>query len=774
MYLLNIHNHKRKIYLFKRDEMGRQIITEDTSFFPFFYEIDQKGAFNSYDGLKLRKVFVSEPFDVPKYRSITSYSSDIPFTKNYLIHKIDKIEKCNIRYFLIDSEMKANDLPDYKNPKETITCITLYDSFTKEYLTWYIEDQITGETLKDKEKILLLEFIKYFKDNPPDLWLSWNVDFDYYYIAERCKVLFGKKFNFAREISPIHQVRAIKNKSKEKEDKSNLVFYPAGISILDYLKLFKKISMREASYALDHIAQKHLKEESWGKTDFSIISQEMKEKNINDVRRMVKLEEKFNVISYYDEIRRLSKCLWEDIYFNSFIIEMLLFQEAKEKNVVLPNNYKNIDTEETEFEGAIREAVVTGDVFDIGKYDLTSAYPNMIVNFCLDIQNIVTNDDTENTVEVNEIKFKQNSETLLPSMVSKILILKNNIKKKLKSLDKDSDEYKKTEILYDAIKAVINSAFGVFGFKGFRLFNLTIASSITFLVRDLLFYVKNNLEKIGYKIIYYDTDGIMIDSKDNIVNIFNELVKNWAKEKYNKSDLSIEFEYEGYFKNIFILTKCRYIGDLVTSKGIKREIKGLEIKRSSSSQYEKDFQETLIEKFFAKESKENIVKFIEEEKNRIKELDIKYISFPCKISNIEYKHDTIFLRAYKYSKEINKKFKLNIGELFHYIFINPTDYEYKEKISEKYYLDGKKLRGIDLELLLSDKENIEKLTKEGRLKSEIIKTQVKDKAKNVLAFSETEDSFIKRDMIDWSQMIRRLIDSKAEKLFQAKGWEYKL
>ena len=102
MKILNIYAKGRKVYLFKRDDNGKQITTTDSTFYPFFYEPDQQGEYKTYDGVSVRKVIVSEPSDVPKLRSKKSYSSDILFTKNYLIHKIEKIEKCPIKYFFLD------------------------------------------------------------------------------------------------------------------------------------------------------------------------------------------------------------------------------------------------------------------------------------------------------------------------------------------------------------------------------------------------------------------------------------------------------------------------------------------------------------------------------------------------------------------------------------------------------------------------------------------------------------------------------------------------
>lgn len=484
--------------------------------------------------------------------------------------------------------------------------------------------------------------------------------------------------------------------------------------------MFKKVFMREASYTLDYIAQKHLGEATIGEFDFNKLSPEIARKNKQDVDRMVKLESKYKLIDYFDEIRLLTKTMWEDLYFNSFIIEMLLFEEAKLKNVILPNvpNRESRDEdEETTFEGATRECIETGTLFGVGKFDLSSAYPNMIINFCLDPQNIVQAKN-EATIEIDGVFWEQSDGALLPDLVKKLITLKDNLKKERDKHPQDSEEFKKLSIKYDAIKAVVNSAFGVMGFQGFRVYNNNVASAIAFLVRDLLMYVKDNIEKQGFKVVYWDTDSVFCLTTDNISDSLNELVRRWAKEKYGKDDISIEFDYEGYFEKLFLLTKCRYYGLLKSKKGTKEEIKGMEMKRASSSKYEGTFQKELISKLLDKGTKEEILKWIRDEKKRIKTLPLEHIAFPCKLQNKKYKNLPIFIRAYNNSKELKGDFVVNKGEIFYYTYIKSNN-----------------------------------------------------PSKNALAFTVQDKEMLKNERIDYDEIIRRNIDSKARNIFVAMKWD---
>jgi len=102
MHLVNIYNRGRKLYLFLRDKEGNRIVEEDESFFPYYYEKHPEGAFKSYDGQTLKKMFVTEPRDIKKIASFNSYEADLKFVKRFMIDRIDSLDECPIyqRHFL--------------------------------------------------------------------------------------------------------------------------------------------------------------------------------------------------------------------------------------------------------------------------------------------------------------------------------------------------------------------------------------------------------------------------------------------------------------------------------------------------------------------------------------------------------------------------------------------------------------------------------------------------------------------------------------------------
>ena len=190
MRLNNIANVRRKVFLFSRSDDGTLIIKKDDEFYPFYYEPSEDGEYIAYDGTPLRQVLVSEPYDINKQRTSNSYSSDIPFTTQYLVHKVDKIDPCPIKYMFIDIEvLSPKEFPEPSLAKYPISCITTYNSENKEYVTWWLPDY-------DSEKSMLDDFCFYMHGEAPDILLAWNVKFDYTYLHNRIT-------DFPKRISPV-------------------------------------------------------------------------------------------------------------------------------------------------------------------------------------------------------------------------------------------------------------------------------------------------------------------------------------------------------------------------------------------------------------------------------------------------------------------------------------------------------------------------------------------------------------------------------------------
>ena len=692
--------------------------------------------------------------------------------KRYMIDKVKELSPVKLRWQMFDMETLSKSLPKPKEThqaKDKISCITLYDNLTDQYRQWYLGDF-------ENESDLWFAFINYVKTNPPDLLLAWNMNgFDFPYLYHRIA-------DFCKRISPIGQDR-YGNKDFQ---------FPAGISIIDYMEWWKKFTLnKEDSYALGSVMGKHL---GWDKgefteIDFSKLSPDIKSRNMIDVKGMVELEKKKQLIPHFDMIRRLTKVEFEDLIWNSRMIDSLLLQEAKNQNVALPMRPVKSDYEEEDddFEGAFREAFKTGAFFNIGKYDVSGAYCYPIIDLCLDSINIVDQlEDNCIEIDVNDrltqekvasYYVKQNDKALLPIVVKKLVEEKNKLKEIKNKLDPISKEYEEIEKRYEAFKTIVLSAWGVIGNKYFRRYDKRVASMITSIVRDLLHYIHTELEKLGYQVLYIDTDSVFCDDKgENIVDLLNGLIKTWALKTFNK-ELSVKFDYEGHFKKLFIMAKTRYLGYLDTGHGVKKEIKGIEAKRKDSTAWMKVFQRELLEKILNKETKESIFEWIHEQIVSIKESPLEDIAIPCSINKkiSSYKVNTKPIQALENSPGYNKE----IGDRFYWIYVEP-EYDISEEEVTEYYrkvpgkregtLKQEKLKVGEIRDLLLNNQLDKMLSEEDIFKKTSIK-KVK-KARNVMAFDKNHKTHLKT--IDWKMMINRNILMKLTTIFTAMGWEENL
>jgi DNA polymerase elongation subunit (family B) len=775
--LQNIYNFGRKIYLFLRNSDGSLSIKSDNTFHPYFFEpIDTlQTKYFAYDGTPVKKVPCSRPSDVPKMRSEDSYSSDIIYTKRYIIDKIDAFNKSPVKWAMIDIECLTDTIP---NPEyNLISCITIYNSLSKEYKTWFLDD-FKGSK-KGRETKLLNFFIDYLKKEKFDILTGWNfTDFDFAYLYNRVKHRYHK--NLAKIISPIKQCRYGNDE----------ILYPAGTSIIDYMGFYRKIYNKEASYALDDIMEKELgKGKEYLEVDFSSINETIKLRNIDDVKGMVAIEEKLKLISYYDEIRRFSKCNWEDLPMkliysegrqqkisnNSRIIDMLILEEAKRKNIILPN--KKYENKRCEYKGARRSAEKKGRFFNICQMDVSGCYPQCIIDFCLDTHNIVEDTETYKEqyplVEINGTYFKQNPNALLPTVTRKLLAEKNKLKNLKVKTKKTDSNYENIKTQYDAIKSICNSIYGVFALTSFRLYDIRVASAITYLGANVLITVVEGLKKKGYDVIYFDTDGLKVQGKEDLSEVCNELVKQWAKENFNK-EISLKFEYEGYYEKLFIKALCHYRGYLNTGKEIEIKTKGIEAKRSNSTKFIKKFQSELMDKVMDGAEREEMIEWILQEINRFKTLPLEQIGFPCKLSRKleDYNKNTpIFVRALKYTQEFIDFIK-RIGELYYFIYVIPDKIDVD--ITTEIYVDDELIESREHEDI-AKKDIIaiylEKFGEEFDKKRVRVLHKKRKTVYDVLAFDSRHKNHINN--IDWDIMIEKNILLKIKSIFDVMGWDYK-
>lgn len=669
-----------------------------TTFRPYFYIPDEKGTYISLFGKKLKKIVMEHPkevgFEREKYHQ--HYEADILYDNRYIIDTYDEIPKQFIHklYLDIETEVDESGFPNIELAKQKILSISTYSNETKKYYTFYITKQINENPNHiyyhfNKEEEMLNSFLDFIKNKNPDMLIAWNLDkFDLPYIINRLKNL---------KLNTTQLCRLGRNIYETKFGQIKLF----GRICADLLLYYKHISQgQRESYSLEYISQYELKE---GKEKYegSIKDlpynnpQKFIEYNIRDVELLILLDEKLHIIDYFDEIRRYAKCKFEDVIYNSKVVDCLFLSFCKGKFCLPSRNYA---TKKKRFKGAFVHEPPKGVFKNIAVFDLKSLYPSTILTCNLSPETIT--EEKTNTISVVGYNYIKPSQTLgiIPQMILKLLEERNKFKSLMNNYEQNSQEYKSYDLIQYAVKVLANSVYGVLGYSTFRLFDIRIAETITKFGQEIIKYTISISNEKNHKVIYGDTDSIFIETNNKSYNellLLSKEISNSYKTFTNmfgieKSYLELEFEkvYEAIFFKEKISgkkVKKRYAGILIYKniplKEPKLDITGFESKRSDTPEILREFQKNLFIKILKNPVKSEIKQFISDFKLKFYNLKSE-LGIPCGLWKDINSSNAVHLRASRISNERHgTKFQAGDKIKWLYVSICPSQFTHENIIA---------------------------------------------------------------------------------------------
>ena len=678
-------NDKSVIYLCQRLKNGEKKIQVARAFKPYFYVDENENVLKGFEvehgyeslfGDKLKKVILKKSRNVREVRNTFKrhFEADIIYTNRFLIDEVDEIEKTDYKTFHIDIEtLSEGGFPNVDTANQPVICLTIYDSFTKTYDTWIwrkdFETSMAASVKKfSNEKDMLEDVIKYFQIRQPDIITGWNVlFFDMKYLINRMKNL-GLNVN---KLSPLNSAYV----SKPREGGSRLFQgdpFIKGVVIFDLLKHYRKVHKGElSSFSLNSVAEEelgeqkisthHVIDDDW-KTDnwMNVVKY-----NKKDVELTVKIDEKTGIINFFDEMRILAHCNFDDCKYYGRIVDMFILRYARERNIVLPSK-KPFDPDRKLAGGFVHEPKI-GLYDNVVVIDLNQLYPSLIQTFNLSPE--TKTEDGE--IDINGVKFTKNKQGIVPSILDELSKIRTSYKKKMKELRYDDPEFTIYDNKQQAAKNLICTVYGVNALSTFRLNTDYVAQTITYLGRELNKWMTTEVEKEGHKVIYGDTDSIFIqiDSEDfigegkKLATMLNGKLGLFA-ERFNVKEHTLELDLEKAYKKIMIGAKKRYAG-LVCWKDGKPEddimrVVGFDSKRSDTSIYSKDIQNNLFEMILRDGKKEDVFEFIENKIANIKDQSYTDIAIPVKFEKPlkDYKTNIPRVRGAKLANEL---FNTNYG-----------------------------------------------------------------------------------------------------------------
>lgn len=407
------------------------------------------------------------------------------------------------------------------------------------------------------EADLLLKFIDLWETIKPDIITGWNIEgFDIPFLINRISNLLGK--DYAKRLSPwkILEERTFINNHGEEQ----ISYTPLGVSVLDYLQLYKKFTYTEQeSYKLDFICHVEL---DLKKLDYSAYEslyelydknpQLFFEYNMIDTVRVMQLDNKLGLINQIIAIAYDAHVNFNDGFTSVKLWDVIIHNYLLAKNIVVPQFKPSSKTEQ--IAGAYVKEPIPGMYKWVVSFDLNSLYPHLIMQYNIspemlasdlgklpfDVDQILhgklNSEDIRSYIQTNDVAvagtgwtFRKHQRGFLPELMEAMYNDRTVFKRKMLDAEQEYENTKNSDLvriisinnnMQMAKKIQLNSAYGALSNQYFRWYDDRLAESITlsgqvgirWMENAMNEYLNKNLGTEGFDyIIASDTDSIYVN-----------------------------------------------------------------------------------------------------------------------------------------------------------------------------------------------------------------------------------------------------------------------
>lgn len=570
-FYTNVHLYKDKILV--RGYQDGQRYKDQIVYEPYLFEENvvwrNKGTPTPYKTIHGKPVYKREFNNVYEARQYVKENSDIKKLyglTNYVYTYINDTFPGDIEYdpklinvVSLDIETDSEgSFPNIETADKAVISLTIRsrgEAMVFGLQPYIPKDPSITYVHCESETSLLNKFLEVWNTDrwSPDIVTGWNVEmFDIPYLVRRIGRILSA--SSAERLSPW---RLIDERDVEVYGKATKMYTLIGISVLDYLQLYRKFmfSMSE-SYKLDYIANIELGENKLDYSEYDSLHdlyvrnfEKFIDYNIHDVVLVDRLDDKLKFIEQVLAIAYDGKVNYVDAFTSVRMWDIIIHNYLLSHDTVIHMQAKQ-DKDEP-IVGAYVKDPQLGMHNWVVSFDLNSLYPHLIMQYNISPEMYVGSIDglsvdtildgalndqkIRNTLEQKDLTiaatgclFRRDKQGFLPTLMQRMYDDRVRYKKQMLEAKKKYEKNKTYELQKEiarchnmqlAKKIQLNSAYGALSNIYFRWFAIHLAESITksgqlsirWIEKHMNIYLNKtlNTKDVDY-VITCDTDSMYI------------------------------------------------------------------------------------------------------------------------------------------------------------------------------------------------------------------------------------------------------------------------
>lgn len=399
----------------------------------------------------------------------------------------------------------------------------------------YLGADMTLEVV-GSEADLLKTTVGLFQRRQPDIASGWNfADFDWYYLLERLKTVDGVS---PYDLSPLGDVRRYDPDRTLSVQKA-----VAGLPAMDQMEAYcEKMTFTEwRSKRLEYVANEKL---GIGKIEGVTVADayenrrsELVAYNLLDVQLCAELSGRYAIEEFFLTLADLCAIQVYDTFSEKREVDGYI-ASRRDPDEVLPNQVED-DIEQPA--GGLVLSPSSGVQDDVAVFDLKSLYPSSMLTCNISPETLTdpsdadvvvpgmpeTADDVDGEIDASDLHwagdddpdrpwslrpkgFDLDAQGVLPKYVAELFIERERFKDARDAHEPGTVMYEVYDRRQQAIKVIMNSFYGVSNSEYFRLARDGVGDAITGISRYVLWRGARYMEKLGYEVVYGDTDSVLV------------------------------------------------------------------------------------------------------------------------------------------------------------------------------------------------------------------------------------------------------------------------